>query len=151
VGDGHPERYLPALTRTQPTQEQALRAVRIIWFGFIVSIGVFYYLTKTVFEAVPDQNSRLVWPMLGIAIYAVLVASLRYKRSFGRRASKPRTLAVLKARYIFGLMRIESATTYGLVAYLILGWPRYWIFFLISGAGFLLNIPRREDFEQPQM
>jgi hypothetical protein len=27
------------------------------------------------------------------------------------------------------------------------GWPKNWVFFLISAAGYVFNFPKREDFE----
>jgi hypothetical protein len=149
VGDGDPKRDLPAVTPDLASPEQTLRAVRIMWFAFVVSIGLFYVLTEVLFTAEPQQNFHLVGPMLAIAVYEVF-ASVYYRTRFGRRGGKPRSVAVVKASHVFAFMMSESAALFGLVAYFVAGWPRYWIFFLIGVAGFLLNIPRREDFEQPR-
>jgi hypothetical protein len=37
---------------------------------------------------------------------------------------------------------------FGIVVYTLSGWPKSWVFLLMSAAGYLLNFPRRDDFDQ---
>jgi len=35
----------------------------------------------------------------------------------------------------------------GIIVYFVSGWPKTWLFFLISATGYLPNFPKRDDFE----
>ena len=45
------------------------------------------------------------------------------------------------------LVMSNSVAVYGLVVFVVAGWPLYWIFFAISAVAFILNFPRPDAFE----
>ena len=53
---------------------------------------------------------------------------------------------MVRTAYIIALALTESLALFGVVVYAVSGWPQSCVFLLISGAGYLLNFPRREDF-----
>ena len=137
------------MTPAPNTPEPTLLAAGTMWLAGVASIGVFYILTKSLLELNPVPNLRLVWLTLGIAIYEVFL-SVYWRARLRARARKTLSLTTARGGYLLAFMACESAAVFGLVAFLIAGWPRYWILFLIGLAGFVLNIPRREDFEPPR-
>jgi hypothetical protein len=135
------------VTPAQITPEKTRRFLVMMWVALVASVGVYYFLTTTLQPANPDPNSVLVFPLVGMAVLVVL-ASVYCKARFGAREGQTRSTAMVRAAYIIALTLDESAAILGLVVYLLSGWPQYWLLFVLSGAGFILNFPRRDDFEQ---
>ena len=119
----------------------------MFWLVLFASTGVYYSLTTILKPGKIDPNSPLVLPLLAFAVLVALM-SLYLRARFGVRENQPRSIAMLKAAYIVSLVFDEIPALLGLMSFLLSGWPRYWVFFLISAAGFVLNFPRREDFEE---
>lgn len=134
------------MTPAQITPEKTRQFLVIMWVALVASVGVYYFLTTVLQPANPDPNSLLVFPFLGMAVLVVLV-SIYCKARFGAREGRTRSTAMVRAAYLVALLLDESAAIFGLVVFLLSGWPQYWVFFAISAAGFVFNFPRRDDFE----
>jgi hypothetical protein len=137
-----------AITPSSITPEKSYRIVLTIWVVLFASIGIYYFLCKTVLQ--PDKidpDAHLAFPLLGLAILLVLW-SVRFKTRLGVRKGQPSALGMVQAGYILALVLAETPATLGVVVFVVLGWPHYWIFFAISVVAFILNFPRRDAFEQ---
>ena len=138
------------MTPAQLTPEKTYRDLWMLWFAFVVSIGMYYFVATTLPAGSPDANSPLVLPMFGIAILE-LSASVFCRMRFGSRAGQLRSLMTVRTGYIIAFVLSEAVAISGLILYFVARWPRYWIFFLLGCAGLLLNVPRREDLKQPRV
>lgn len=127
--------------------EKTRQFLVILWLALVASVGVYYFLTTILKPANPDPNSPLVFPLLGLGVLMV-PASLYLKARFGAREGQTRSTAMIRAAYVIALVFDEVTALLGLIVYLLSGWPQYWVFFALSAAGYLLNFPRRDDFEQ---
>lgn len=76
----------------------------------------------------------------------MVLASFYFKASFGAR--QPRSLALVRPRYVIALVLTEVPAILGLMVSILSGWPYYWALFAMSAAGYLLNFPARADFEE---
>ena len=134
------------MTPAQSKPEKTRQFLVIVWVVLVASVGVYYFLTTILKPANPDLNSPLVFPLLGVAILMV-PASLYLKARFGAREGQTRSIGMIRQAYIVALVFDEVPALIGLIVFLLSAWPQYWVFFVISEAGFLLNFPRRDDFE----
>ena len=129
------------------TLEQTRRFLILMWVAMFATLPIYYFLTTILRTDRADPNSPLVYPLLAVALVMVLL-SLYCKSRFGARGERPRPLAMVRAGYVIALVLTEVPAILGLVAYVVSAWPKSWIFFVISAAGYFLNFPARTDFEQ---
>ncbi|MBI2680211.1 MAG: hypothetical protein HYX25_04295 [Candidatus Solibacter usitatus] len=136
------------MTPSPAAPEKTYTFVLIIWAVMFASVGMYYYLVRTVLQPPKtDPNPLLAYILLSLSILMVL-ASLYFRTRFGASEGQARTLAKVQAGYIIALAFAEAPALYGLVVFATSGWPQYWIFFSISVIAFILNFPRRDAFEQ---
>jgi hypothetical protein len=130
------------------TPQKTRQFLIILWVAMFATLPLYFFIMNTALTPDnPNPNSPLVFPMLGLAV-SVLLASLYLKARFGAREGQQRSLAMVRAAYIIALVFTETAALFGIVVYAFSGWPKSWMFLLISAAGYLLNFPRRDDFDQ---
>jgi hypothetical protein len=136
------------MTPPTVTPAKMYTLVLIIWAVMFATVGVYYFLVVTVLlPAEADPNLSLVYIFLGLSILMVLT-SLYFKTRFGAGDSQLRALAKVRAGYILALVFSEIPALFGLISFVVVGFPHYWIFFAISVVAFILNFPRRDAFEQ---
>ena len=111
------------MTPSLITPEKSYRIILMIWVVLFASIGMYYFLCKTVLQ--PDKidpDASLAFPLLGLAILMVLW-SVRFKTRLGVRKGLPRALGMVQAGYIFALLLTEAVALQGVVAFVVFGWP----------------------------
>ena len=138
---------LPRQPASPITPERMYQFLVMLWVVLFATTGVYYFLTTILKPGKTDADSPLAFPVLGLAIFMIL-ASIYARMRFGVRDNQPRSLPMVKAGYIISLVFAEVPALLGLVLYVLSAWPDCWVFFLISAAGFILNFPRRNDFER---
>ena len=126
------------------TPEQTRRFLVILWVAMFVTVPVYYFISGTVRADNANPDSPLVYPLLGVGILMVL-ASFYIKAGFGSKV--PRSIALVRMRYIIALVLTEVPAILGLVVYVVSAWPNAWVFFVISAGGYILNFPVPRDFE----
>jgi hypothetical protein len=132
---------------TPMTPEKSYGSVLIIWFALVPSTGMFYFIIRTSLQpGTMDPKWPLTYPLLVLAILMVLW-SRHYATRYGAREAGPRPLAKVQFGYLLALVMSNSVAVYGLVVFVVAGWPYYWFFFVISAVAFILNFPRRDAFE----
>jgi hypothetical protein len=136
----------PPMTPRPMTPASTRRFLIILWAVLLGTIGFYYYLTTVLPADKADPKSPLVFPLLGLAILAAL-ASFYFKAYFGAREGRPRSLAMVRLAYVVALVFDEVPAILGFIVYWVSAWPQNWVFFVISAAGFAVNFPQREDFE----
>ena len=117
-----------------------------MWAAMFATLPVYFFIIIAVLtKNSANPNSRLVFPLLGLALL-MLLASFYLKSRFGAREGQTRSLTSVRTAYVMALALTELPALFGIVVYAFSGWPESWVFLLISAAGYLLNFPRRDDF-----
>lgn len=129
------------------TIEVRLRTVRTLWFSLFISVGLYFLITIFVKRAESqDPNNLLFIVLVGVAL-AVTLISFVLKEQFVRRAIEQQQPDVLQQGFIVAWALNEAPALFGLVIYFASGNHYYFVLFIISTCGHLLNFPRRAQVE----
>jgi hypothetical protein len=132
--------------------EVRLRTMRILWVMFLITIGLFFLVTRL---SRPDGEARAeiaardsnVTILLVLAVVALssVVVSFVLRASFYKRAAEQRQPAVLQTGFILAIALCEAAVLLGLVV-LFTTWNDYaYGLFALGALGEALHFPRREQ------
>lgn len=145
------------MTPASPNASGAWRSLRIIWIVFVSMIAVYYFIVTRVLpqEASRSEDQFQGDPrtfQFGCLFAAITVAALSVflKQRLGFQGGRPKSLQALRQAYIVAFSCSLSPAIMGVAIFATTAWPQFWIFFVISGAAFVLNFPRREYFDPPR-
>ena len=128
----------------QQNVELKLRTLRVLWLALFASIGLYYAMT---FFVGPSENVEQN-PMLSLILIVVGLSttamSFLVKSKLIARAIEQQQIQMVQQAYIVAWAITEVAGLLGFLDFLMTGHPHYYILFIISAAGFLLNAPRRD-------
>ena len=124
--------------------ELRLRTLRMLWLSLFGTIGL--YLIMTFFagpseDVEPNPMLSLVFIVVGLA--TTLLSFLIKSKLIARAIQQQQTQLVQQA-YIVTWAVTEVAALLGMLDFFATGHPHYYILFIISAIGFLLNAPRRD-------
>ena len=130
--------------------EVRLRTMRILWMMFLITIGLFFLVTRfsrpdneTIAE-LGGGNTTLLFVLAALALSSV-VASFVLKAGFYRRAAEQQQPALLQTGFIIALVLCESAVLMGLVG-VFTTWNDYaYALFALGALGEALHFPTREQ------
>ena len=123
----------------------------ILWFALLMSVAMYFVFLLI---AAPPLNSgprtqaqsfMIVVVMMNGAIMVAL--SFFVKKRFLDRAVDKQDASLVQKGMIFACAMCEVSALLGLVQRLILGYPSYYLMFLLAAAGMLLHFPRRRHLE----
>ena len=134
------------MTPGSTTPDQTRNFLIIMWVGMVSTLPLYYFITTVIKPAQSDPNSPLIVPMLAAAVLLLLL-SFYVKARFGAREGQARSLGAARTAYILSLVCTEIPALLGIIIYVLTGWPKNWVLFLISAIGYVLNFPKRDDFE----
>jgi hypothetical protein len=130
--------------------EVRLRTMRILWMMFMITIGLFFLVTRfsrpdneTIAE-LGGGNTTLLFVLAALALSSV-VASFVLKAGFYRRAAEQQQPALLQSGFIIAIVLCESAVLMGLVG-VFTTWNDYaYALFALGALGEALHFPTREQ------
>jgi hypothetical protein len=134
--------------RAQLNIEQRMRTVRILWFGLLASVAMYYLFT--ILAGRPEnlaRNDMLSLALLIGGVSTVLVSFL-IKKKLVNQAIEQRQALHVQQGYLVAWVICEMAALLGLLDFFLTSHPHYYVLFIVAALGDLLHFPRREHFEQ---
>ena len=124
--------------------ELKLRTLRVLWLALFSSIGLYFAMT---FFVGPSENTEpnptLSLILLVVGLSTTLI-SFVIKSKLIARAIEQQQIQLVQQAYIVVWAVTEVAGMLGLLDHFVTGHTHYYILFIISACGFLLNAPRRD-------
>ena len=124
--------------------ELKLRTLRVLWLALFGTIGFYFALT---FFMGPSEdvepNPMLSLILIVFGLSTTLISFLIKNKLIARAITQQQILLVQQA-YIVTWAVTEVAALLGMLDFFATGHPHYYILFIISALGFLLNAPRRD-------
>src|SRR5215217_1836564 len=131
----------------QPTVEQRILTMRILWFSMTLSVVIYYVFTFFVGRKEDlAANPTLSLSLLGAAVSTTLIAFL-IKTKLLSKAVEQRNVAMVQQGYIVTWAITEVAALLGMLDFFTTSDRYYPVLFLIAAFGMLLHFPRREPVE----
>ena len=125
--------------------ELRIRTMRTLWMALLASIGGYFVLTifaKRSEDITPNPTLSLILLVVGIS--TTLIAFLIKNRLLARAVDQQQVPLVQQA-YVVGWAVNEVAALLGVIDFFVAGHRHYYILFLISACGLLLQFPKRES------
>ena len=119
------------------------RTILILWFALLMSITIFFVMTRLIPSNSAEPNAVLSYALIGLAFTSVIV-SILIKQRFVQRAIQNRDAAILQTGYIMSFALSESAALFGLVDHFVTGSKYYLFAFVLGLLGMLLHFPKKD-------
>jgi hypothetical protein len=134
--------------RAQLNIEQRMRTVRILWFGLLASVAMYYLFT--ILAGRPENLARNDTFSLALLIGGVstVLVSFLIKKKLVNQAIEQRQALHVQQGYLVAWVICEMAALLGLLDFFLTSHPHYYVLFIVAALGDLLHFPRREHFEQ---
>src|SRR5258706_11356315 len=103
-----------------------LRRLRIIWFALLVTIGMYYFITR--FTGQPESNPiRTLSLALAAAGAFFVLVSLLFKQKYLKQAVETQRIELVITGYILAYALCEVPALLGLVDYFVTGNRYYYV------------------------
>ena len=125
--------------------ELRIRTIRTLWIALLGSIFAYFVLTlfvKPSEEITPNPTLSLVLLVVGIS--TTLISFLIRSKLLSKAVDHQQVQMVQQA-YVVGWAINEVAAMLGVLDYFVTGHRHYYILFIVSALGLLLQFPRRES------
>lgn len=131
----------------EANSQQRFLTLWILWGAFLLNLAIFAVLAAVVApsQATLPYNRVLVIALTALGTFTALVSIFFRQKMVARSIEQQRPPSVSTA-YILAFALCEAAALCGLLLRFTTSDPYYYFLFLIALAGFLLNLPRRDDF-----
>ena len=128
----------------QPNLEVRIRAMRTLWIGMLLTIGLYYGLTLYAGRRQDiDPNPTLSLILIGVGVMTTLISFVIKSRLLPQAVEERQPQQVQQA-YVVSWALTEVASLLGLVDFFATGHAHYYLLFIIGACGLLLHFPRRE-------
>ena len=118
--------------------------MRTLWFALFASVGLYYVFTFFVGPSENvEPNPTLSLILIVIGVSTTLIAFVVKSKLINLAIEQQRVQLVQQA-YIVAWAMTEVAALLGVFDFLATGHRHYYILFIITAAGMLLQAPRRE-------
>jgi hypothetical protein len=124
--------------------ELRIRTLRTLWLALLASIGVYYVMTfvvKPSGEITPNPRLSLILLLAGIS--TTLISFLVRSRLLSRAVDQQQ-LQLVQQAHIVGWAINEVAALLGMLDFFVTGHRHFYVLFIVSALGLLLQFPRRE-------
>ncbi len=129
---------------SQPDVDSRYRAMLVIWFAILCSVGLFFLITRFIPVPAKDTDSMLVWMFFALGLFTFAL-SFVLKGKFVARSIAEQRPELMQTGFVIALALSEAASLFGVALYFTTGIRYYYLLFMISALGILLHMPRRED------
>ena len=124
--------------------EQRMRTMRTLWVALIMSIGMYYVFTVFVGQAANARpNSTVSLTLLAVGVLMIPVALVIKKKLLTQAVEQHRPQQVQQA-HIVAWAVTEVAALLGMLDFFLTGNRYYFVLFIVSVCGQLLQYPRRQ-------
>ena len=134
----------PMNQNPQTNVELRIRTLRTLWMALLLSILGYFVLTmfaKPSEDITPNPTLSLM--LLGAGVSTTLISFLIRSKLLSRAVDQQQ-LPLVQQAYIVGWAVNEVAALLGVIDFFVTGHRHYYILFLVSALGLLLQFPRRE-------
>jgi len=131
----------------QANIELRIRTMRMVWISMLFSLGGFCVITilqKRSEDITPNPSLSLILFLVGLS--TTLISFLIRSKLLSRAVDRQQVQMVQQA-YIVGWAVNEVTALLGVLDFFVAHHPHYYLLFLISAIGLLLQFPRREPVE----
>ena len=128
----------------QQNVELKLRTLRTLWLALFGTIGLYFMMTFFIErseDVEPNPTLSLILIVVGLSTTMI---SLVVKSKLIGRAIAQQQIQMVQQGYIVAWAITEVAALLGMLDFFATGHPHFYILFIISAIGFLLNAPRRD-------
>ena len=116
----------------------------MLWLGLFATIGLYFIMTFFVGRSENvEPNPTLSLILIVVGLSTTLISLLIKSKLIGRAIAQQQIQLVQQA-YIVTWTVTEVAALLGFLDFMATGHRHYYILFIISAIGFLLNAPRRD-------
>jgi drug/metabolite transporter (DMT)-like permease len=127
--------------------ELRIRTLRMVWISMLFSLGGLFVITfvqKPSEDLTPNPSLSLILLLVGVSM--TLISFLIRSRLLSRAVDQQQ-VALVQQAYVVGWAVNEVTALLGLIDFFLAHHPHYYLLFLISAFGLLLQFPRREPAE----
>ena len=131
----------------QANIELRIRTMRMVWISMFFSLaglGVITIVQKRSEDLTPNTTLSLTFLLLGVS--TTLISFLIRSKLLSRAVDQQQVTLVQQA-YIVGWAVNEVTALLGVLDFFVEHHPHYYLLFVISAVGLLLQFPRREPVE----
>jgi hypothetical protein len=115
----------------------------ILWFAFLSTVGLNFFLTLMVpRNNVGPHSALLSFILAGVGTF-IAGLSLAVKQKLLERAAEEQRLNLAVQAYIVALALCEVASVLGLLAYFLTNERYYYVLFIIAALFMFVHFPRR--------
>ena len=125
--------------------ELRIRTIRTLWIALLLSIGGYFVVTifvKPSADIAPNPTLSLILLIAGISTTLI---SFLIKNKLLTRAVDQQQVPLVQQAYVTAWAVNEVAALLGVLDFFLTGHRHYYILFIISACGLLLQSPRRES------
>jgi len=124
--------------------ELRIRTMRTLWFGLLVTIGIYYGFTLVAERREGlEPNPSLSLSLMCVAMLMVLVAFV-IKTKLLSKALEQKSTGMVQQAYVVTWAITEIAAVLGLIDFFLTNDRYYFVLLIIAALGVLLHFPRRE-------
>ena len=128
----------------QTNIELRIRTMRTLWFGLLVTIGIYYGFTLVAERREGlEPNPSLSLSLICVAMLMVLVAFV-IKTKLLSKALEQQSTGMVQQAYVVTWAITEIAAVLGLMDFFLTNDRYYFVLLVIAALGVLLHFPRRE-------
>lgn len=128
----------------QETVELRLRTMRMLWFALFATVGVYFLFTLYVGRSEDrEPNPTLSLILIVIGVSTTLLSFVIKSKLINLGIERQRVQLVQQA-YLVAWAMTELAALLGMLDFFATGHQHYYILFIITAVGMLLQTPRRE-------
>lgn len=125
--------------------ELTIRTLRTLWPAMFLSLGGLFVLTlfaKPSEDITPNPTLSIILLLVGIS--ATLISFLIRSKLLSKAVDQQQVPLVQQA-YVVGWAINEVAALLGILDFFVAGHRHYYLLFIISALGLLLQFPKRES------
>jgi len=128
----------------QTNIELRIRTMRTLWFGLLVTIGIYYGFTLVAerregLEPNPSLSLTLICVAMGMVLVAFVI-----KSKLLSKALEQQNIGMVQQAYVVTWAINEVAALLGLMDFFLTNDRYYFVLLIIAALGVLLHFPRRE-------
>jgi hypothetical protein len=128
----------------QQNVELRLRTLRMLWLALFGTIGLYFALTFFMGPSEDVEPNPMLSLILIVFGLSTTLISFLIKSKLIARAIEQQQIQLVQQAYILTWALTEVAALLGMLDFFATRHPHYYILFIISAIGFLLNAPRRD-------
>jgi hypothetical protein len=125
------------------------RGLLLIWGAQVFSLVPFFVVTRVINPVSISEGAQPLLFALGATALATFALSFVVKQKLLARAGAERRPDLVSTGYVIALVLCEMCMFFGLVAHFTTGAHGAFYFIVPAALGFLLHLPRRRHFDDP--